>query len=265
MPLIKATQHSSFPRDAIVLDLSDLSRQAAKLRSAAEVKASRIVADAEREAAALIEGAEARGFEQGQVEGFARGVEQGREQGRQEALAAASEGLGQLQQAWFDVARQLDGQRRELEREARQMVIEFALKVAEKLVHRVIEVDPTVIVDQVGAALANVLRPLEVIVRVHPDDKPLLEEALPDLMAEFQRLEHVKLTDDVEITRGGCVVTYGEGEVDGTVETQIRRVIDLILPDGPSSAAPELATEAIDVGSDSVAEGDPFAESASDD
>src|SRR5690606_18935682 len=134
--------------------------------------------------------------------------------------------------------RQLDGQRRDLEREAKQMVIEFALKVAEKLVHRVIEVDPSVVTDQVAGALAHVLRPLEVIVRLNPEDQPILQEALPDLMDEFQRLEHVKLVEDAEVTRGGCVVTYGEGEIDATIETQIRRVIDLILPDGPTPSEP---------------------------
>lgn len=246
MPVLKATQHTSFPRDAIVLDLSDLSRQAAKLRMAAETKAARILTDAERQAATLVEGAEARGYEAGRSEGFARGLEEGREQGRQDALAAASSQLGALQQAWVDVARQLDAQRRDLDREARQMVLEFALKVAEKLVHRTIEVDPTVVVDQVVAALSQVLRPLGVVVRVHPDDKPLLEEAMPELMAEFGRFEHVQMVDDMEVARGGCVVTYGEGEVDATIDTQIRRVIDLILPDGRTTEpAPAAAAEGV--------------------
>lgn len=237
MPVLKASRHGqSFAKDAIVLDLGDLGRQAARLRAAAEAKAAQIITDAERHAAQLVEGAETRGFEQGRQAGYEQGLAEGREQGHSEALAAAADNLAKLQQAWTDVANQLDGHRREMDREARQAVLEFALKLSEKVVHRVIEVDPTVVVDQVAGALAHVLRPLDVIVRVNPADKPLLEKAIPELMSEFRHFEHIHLFDDENISCGGCMVTYGEGEIDATLEMQMQRILDLILP----SAEPAL-------------------------
>jgi len=230
MPVIKADKTIGFTKDAVVLDLGDLGRQAARLRMVAEDKAATIVTEAERRAKELTAGAEAIGLEQGQTAGFEQGLAEGREQGRVEALEEAREQLAQVQAAWSDVAGQWDAQTKQMAVEARQVVAEFALKMAERLVHRVIEVDKTVIVDQVAGALALVLKPMDVSVSIHPSERATLEEAMPQLMAEFDHLEHIHLTEDTSVSPGGCLVSYGHGQIDATIETQIRRVVDLILP-----------------------------------
>jgi flagellar assembly protein FliH len=246
MSVIKANNTVGFTKDAVVLDLGDLGRQAARLRMVAEDQAGQIVTEAERKAKALVAGAEKIGFEQGHAQGAEQGLKEGREQGRAEALAEMRDQLEQLQAAWSDVATQWDAQTKGMAIEARQVIVEFALKMAERLVHRVIEVDPSVVVDQVAGALALVLRPMDVSVRVHPSELPLVSEALPQLMAEFDHLEHIHLAEDLQVSPGGCVVAYGQGQIDATVETQIRRVVDLILPaDVPADTEPGPMGEAL--------------------
>ncbi len=230
MSVIKANKTIGFAKDAVVLDLGDLGRQAARLRMVAEEKAATIVTDAELKAKELIAGAEEIGFEQGKIAGYEQGLAEGQEQGRQEALVESREQFAQLHAAWSDVAGQWDAQTKGMAIEARQIVTEFAMKMAERLVHRVIEVDPTVVVDQVAGALSLVLRPMDVSVRVSPADLAVISEALPQLLAEFDHLEHIHLAEDVQVSPGGCLVSYGQGQIDATIETQIRRVVDLILP-----------------------------------
>ena len=230
MALMKSSAATPALREAVVLDLGDVGAQAAKIRAAAEAKASEITAEAERKARELTAGAEQKGFEQGEAAGRAEGYEAGKQAGRDEAFAAMQDELQQVVAAWHDVAAQWDAQRQEMHREARQAVLEFALRMAEKLIHRAIEVDPTIVVDQLANALSHVLRPLDVTVRAHDADLPLIEEALPDLMAEFGQLQHVHLQGDDTITRGGCVVSFGQGQIDATIEKQLERVIDTILP-----------------------------------
>ena len=230
MALMKAQQATPALKEAVVLDLGDIGAQAAKIRAQAEAKAAEIVADAERKAAEITAGAEQRGHDEGRQKGYDQGLEEGRRAGHDEAFAAMQDQLQQLTTAWHDVAGQWDAQRQDMDREARQAVLEFALRMAEKLIHRAIEVDPTVVVDQLAQALSHVLRPLDVTVRAHPDDVPLLEEALPDLIAEFSHLQHVQLHRDAEVSRGGCIVSFGQGRIDATIETQLERVIDTILP-----------------------------------
>jgi flagellar assembly protein FliH len=207
----------------------------------AEEKAGQLITQAEKKAKELIAGAEKIGFDQGRQEGYEQGLREGREQGRQEALEEAREQLAQLHAAWSDVATQWDDQTRGMAIEARQVVIEFALKFAERLVHRVIEVDKTVVIDQVAGALSLVLRPMDVSVRVNPSELSVISEALPQLMAEFDHLEHIHLTEDPQVSPGGCVVSYGQGQIDATIEKQIERVVDLILPPDTDAVAQTLS------------------------
>ncbi|MEM1208696.1 MAG: FliH/SctL family protein [Planctomycetota bacterium] len=227
---VMKTGGKSLVRDAVVLDLGDLGAQAARLRMQAEARAAQIVGDAEAKAKALVDAAHGQGFDQGKAEGHEQGLAEGREQGRQEALTAKADELAQLVAAWSDVGGQWDGYRRDLEREARETVLDFALKLGERLVHRLVDVDRSIVVDQLAAALSTVLEPSDVKVLINPADRATLEEAMPELLAEFAQFQHVRLVDDGDVGRGGCVVSYGQGEVDATIDTQLRRVLDVILP-----------------------------------
>ena len=234
MPVLK--QHHTTPamREAIVLDLGDIGAQASRIRAAAESHAAKIISDAQKKAEQI---AQQRGDEaekRGYQDGLEKGVAEGHEQGRAEALAQASEQLQQLSAAWTQVATDWEQQRTDMEREARQAVLEFALLAAEKIVHRVIEVDESVVIDQAAQALSLVLSAHNASVRIHPVDRPMLEDALPELIKELASLEHIELVDDEAITPGGCIVAFGQGRIDATIERQLQRLIDLILPEPPA-------------------------------
>lgn len=233
MPVIKGYTASGMTREAIVLDLGDLGRQAARLQAAAESKARKIIADAEQEAARLIEEARTKGLMEGRNEGVQRGIKEGREQGHKEALQQMTPQLQQLHEAWTLTLHEWQGQREAIEREARQSIVDISLVVAEKLVNRIIEVDASVIVDQVDQALSFILQPMDVMVKISPRDRAALDEALPQLRGEFAHLKNIILVEDAGLSPGGCVVTYGQGQIDASIETQLRRLVELMLPGQP--------------------------------
>ncbi|MEM9348240.1 MAG: FliH/SctL family protein [Planctomycetota bacterium] len=233
MPVLK--QHNTTPamREAIVLDLGDIGAQAARIRAAAETEASKIIADAQAKSALIADRLRKDAEKQGYADGLEKGLAEGREQGRAEALAESAEQLRQLMAAWSQVATDWEQQRTDMEREARQAVLDFALSAAEKIVHRVIEVDESVVVDQAAQALSLVLSAHDASVRIHPVDRPVLEDAMPQLINELDSLGHIELVDDEAITPGGCMVAFGQGRVDATIERQLQRLIDLMIPEPP--------------------------------
>jgi flagellar assembly protein FliH len=253
MPVVKNQQAAPMIKEAIVLDLGDIGRQAARMRLAAEAKASQVVEEAQREAQQLVSQAAERGYQEGHAKGHAKGIEEGRKKGHAEALAAGADRLAKLQQAWSDVASQWESQRKDMAREANQAVLHFALAVAERVVHRVLEVDRSVIVDQVANALSHVLRPMDPCVKINPTDRPLVEEAMPQLIREFTQFEHVQLIDDESVSPGGCVVATGQGLIDAQIETQLERIVEMMLPGGAKSQPQAQA----DVG-DAIPEGMEF-------
>ncbi|MEM1109904.1 MAG: FliH/SctL family protein [Planctomycetota bacterium] len=246
MPILKQQASQPLIRDAVVLDLGDLGRQAARLRAAAQAKAEQILTEARDEAQRIIAAAEQQGYDAGHAKGLAEGTEQGRQQGHAEALAAGAELVQQTTQQFDAVAREWDTHRTQLDRDARTDVLRFALKFAEQVTHRVLETDPSVIADQVSAALSRVLEPTNVAIYVHPEDSAALRDVLPDLLAGLSHLQHVEVTEDASVGRGGCRLGIAGGEVDASIDTQIRRLAEAILPDA------ELAEEPVEVLDDSA-------------
>lgn len=244
MAVIKSQNAQTLLKDAVVLDLGDLRRQAAALQQAAQAQARRIIVQAQEEAARLTAGAHAKGFEKGLREGLDKGTQQGltegRKQGHAQALEQTSAQVQQLQQAWIAAAGAWDAQRQEMDRQARSAVLDLALALAEKIVHRTVHVDRGVVVDQVAAAMNCLLRPMDVTVRIHPADREILQEAMPGLLAQFPQFRHVHLLEDAAVGRGGCVLTHGQGQIDARVQTQLSRIAELLLPEPETPTNPAL-------------------------
>jgi flagellar assembly protein FliH len=245
MAVIKSTHAAALVKDAIVLDLGDLRRQGERLRAAAQLAAARIATEARAKADQLIGSAHQEGLEKGLNEGRARGLEEGRREGRAQALRDSAEEFRKVQQAWLDAAQQWETRRQALEREGRRTVLEVALALGRKITHRVIEVDASIVSDQLAQALVQVLRPQDLTVRINPADREVVSAAMPLLSARFPQLAHVHLVDDAQVARGGCVVNCGQGAIDADIETQLRRIAEVLLPDrtaGPDSPAPSAAS-----------------------
>jgi len=241
LALIKHEQANTLLRNAVVLDLGDVSRQAEQIRASAEAKAKEMIEHAEAEVERIASQAHDEASERGYIEGKQRGLEEGREEGRQKAFEEVSGQLKELHRGWQGMMNQWEADAESLHAEGREAVLRFALRLAERVVYRTIEVDPTVIVDQVAAGLSCVLRPMDVTVRIHPDDRPVLEGAMTSIIEDLPNLKHVRLVDDDSIARGGCDVSYGSGGIDATVETQLQRIAECMLPDD-TEPAPEVAT-----------------------
>jgi len=231
MPLLKRnTSSDRFAHEAVVLDLGDLRQQAEKMRAQARAEADRMLNEARAEAERLTAEATQKGHDAGYRQGYDEGHAAGLKQGHDEALQKTREQLNQLQQAWVDAAGQWDNQRRTMLLDARQSVLELAIAIAERILKRAPQVDRALVIDQVAAALEQITRPADVQLRIHPDDRPLLSEALPELIKTSDQLEHVHLVDDPEIAPGGCRVTYGKGAIDATLATQLDRITQALLP-----------------------------------
>ena len=229
MKVIKSTNPDRLAR-AVVLDLGDLSRQAEAILADARAGATQILAEARREAAALTGAAREQGQGEGRAAGLAEGRAEGERQGREETLRTMTEQLQAIVASWAAALEQWERDRGDMLLHAREDVLVFAVETARRLVFRVAESDPGVVTDQLAEALSLLCRPTAVEVLIDPADRPLMEAALPDLLAGCGRCEHVTLRDDESVGRGGCVVRTAGGSIDATLQTQMDRIVAALLP-----------------------------------
>jgi flagellar biosynthesis/type III secretory pathway protein FliH len=232
MGLIKNTEAHRVVRHGFQ-DLGDLKLQAERLLDEARGEAQRIIDEARAQAEALVAEAGPRGFAEGKQRGLGEGREEGRRQGREEAIGELRPRLQELVPAWTRALESFEAQRADLLRAAREDVLELGLTMGGKIAHRAIEADPAVVADQVAEALALVAEASTVTVAVNPKDRKLVEAVLGEIVEKIGACTHVDLRADEQVGRGGCVLTTGKGRIDATVDGQIERIVDALLPAAP--------------------------------
>ena len=251
MALIKNTTAGPLPKGTSVFNLGDLTRESKDVLQEAKLQAKEIMERAEQEAATLVDSATDRGFAEGKDQGLAQGREEGRQAGRAEAIAEFTPQLTDLQVAFTAALAQWETDRNGMVLAAREDVLRLALAVAEKVTYRIIQTDSTVIGDQLAEALVLLVAPRAVTVAVAPQDRALVEAMLPELIDKINTCTHAAIRDDPSVTPGGCVISTGAGRIDATIERQIQRIVDTLLPQ-PIDAAPGNDTP----GDDALAEED---------
>ncbi len=239
MAILKGNTAEDPSRHAIALDLGDLRTQGELVVAHAKKKAEQIVAEATTERQRLVATASAEGYAAGLAKGTAEGLRQGRQQGADAAMIERKAALDGLDSAWLCLANEIMGQREDMMAEARQNVVKLAIAVAERVVRRTVQVDPTCVVQQVEAALAMVMRPTRVVVRINPADRVLVAAALPLLTECLAHGVHLELLDDAAMGRGSCGLRMTEsmgGMIDATLGTQLARIAEMLVPARPGDA-----------------------------
>lgn len=249
MALIKRADAETHGHTRVRLDLGDLGRRGEMLREAAVTEAERIVREAHAERARILAGAAEEGRAEGHAQGFSEGHAEGREQGKAEAIAEFREKLAECDASWSAAMEEFLAQRESLLVESRRGVIELAVAIAERVVHRAIELDTAAVEVQLREVLSLVAAPATLIVRIHPDDEELVRDVVPRLREKFVGGIHMRLQTDSTVSRGSCAVrTLGGSSIDATVETQLDRIVRDLLPDREAEQGAE--READGVGGD---------------
>lgn len=154
------------------------------------------------------------------TKGYAQGERAGLEAGGQRAeamlrrLAATLEELGTL--------------REEMVRQTEQQLVQLALAIARRVLHREASIDP-----ELAAALAHValerLGPSSpAVIRLHPDDYGTVTGHQADLWNG----RAVKVVPDPAVARGGCLVESDFGYIDASVDAQVNEIARAMLGDG---------------------------------
>jgi flagellar assembly protein FliH len=243
--VIKSTHSGKLLQDAIVLDLGDLRREAERLEARAREQASSILDEARAERERIIEGADAQGHAQGHERGLTEGREAGLTEGRAQGIHSMEELLSKLSAQWEEALGTFVQQREQILSDARMDVLRLATLIASRVTKRVVEIDPKVAEAQLEAALRLVLQPTRLLITVHPEDHVLIAEVLPTLMQRFGNDLHTQVHEDDTLERGSCLLRTDRGEVDASIDGQLDRMIDALLPRAPhgeqgGAAAPEV-------------------------
>ena len=105
----------------------------------------------------------------------------------------------------------------------------LALGVAEAIVKREVRLDPALVSGNVRAAIESMATGSRIALRIHPEDKVLLEGRLPELLKDLAAADRITLVADPLVQRGGCVASAEGTVADATLEGQFAQIRKALL------------------------------------
>ena len=114
---------------------------------------------------------------------------------------------------------------RELDQHVAEQLLATAVEIANQVLRQSLRVKPELLLPVIRDAVATLNAHLgHPAIFVHPDDAALIRAQLGEQIAH----NSWRLVEDDALTPGGCRVELGASEVDATLETRWRRVIEAI-------------------------------------
>ncbi|MDR1063072.1 MAG: flagellar assembly protein FliH [Azoarcus sp.] len=164
----------------------------------------------------LAEGRDA-GHVEGHAEGRLAGHEEGRDAGYREGKAAAEAEAKQLR----EMLEQLDLAFARLDAEVAEELMSLAIELARKVLQHTLAIEPEAVISAVRAALQH-LPESRAKIHMHPADAALARKHLDEMLGQGGHL----IVEDDSVSRGGCRVETPGAQIDATMETRWRRVLD---------------------------------------
>ena len=228
--VIKADeQNPAFVKRLETVDLSDHLAEAKLVVKAARAKARAVLERTRVEADALREQATQEGYEAGFRRGYEAGARAGYQSAFEEAQRTFATDQANLVQAATDMIDTYERMKRDLFITARQDMLEFAAKVAERVTRQIGVVNREAATANLEAALELVESRTDLVVRINPLDQTTVEQFAGQLQERAERARNISLVVDESIAPGGCSVATQDTEVDATLDTQIEQITRLVV------------------------------------
>jgi flagellar assembly protein FliH len=160
---------------------------------------------------------------------FAKGYAQGEQAGSDAASQRGEAMLYRLTQT----LEELTQVRAQMIQQTERQLVQLALAVARRVVHREVTLDPDLLIAMARVALDRLGETAHVKVRLHPGD---YEAAGAERVAQLAG-SNVMILADVHLSRGACRVESDMGMLDVGVDAQLQEIARALLGDDDASQA----------------------------
>ncbi|PKO33474.1 MAG: flagellar assembly protein FliH [Betaproteobacteria bacterium HGW-Betaproteobacteria-7] len=159
--------------------------------------------------------------EEAHSQGYAAGLAEGREAAATEARLAAEAFAGQYGTLIDGLQQAL----KELDQTVAEQLLGLAIEIADQITRAHIVVREDALLPPIREAIATLpLHHAHITLRLNPADAADVRRLLGDELAQ----SGTQIIEDQLISRGGCVLLAGASEVDATLETRRKRVLETI-------------------------------------
>ena len=252
--------------------LEDLKNEVEEFKRQWEIEKEQLIADAHREADAIIENAKKTAFEEAkrQLDASQVDAQKARTQAQEvmsEAEKKAAEIIEKAEQSeaatqkkafteGFDAGREAGynegktevsrlierlhtmiertmDKRQQILAETEQQIVDLVLLMTRKVVKVISENQRNVVTSNIIHALRKVKGRADVILRVNLADVGLTTEHTKNFLAAAENIKNITVVEDLGVDAGGCIIETDFGSVDARIASQLHELEQRILEISP--------------------------------
>jgi len=159
--------------------------------------------------------------DEARAEGYSIGYREGQEAGQQAMATTVAETTAQFAELLGNLHISLA----HLDQHVAEQLLGVALEVASQVLRGAIDTRSDLLLPVIREALAALpLHHAHVALRMNPVDATLIREQIGEHLSQIG----AQIIDDSEISPGGCLLVAGASEIDATIETRWKRVLESI-------------------------------------
>lgn len=147
--------------------------------------------------------------EEARKAGYAAGYDEGTARGRIEAMQ------------FHGLVESLESSMVRLDQEVADEILALATELARQMVRQTLAMHPESVVDLIREALLQ-LPQAHALIHIHPEDLAMAKDYLNEQLSHAGH----RLIEDTSITRGGVRIEAAGSQIDATVQTRWRRIVD---------------------------------------
>lgn len=159
--------------------------------------------------------------EEARASGYQAGLAEGRAAGEQQVREAATEQARQLLSLIENLKASIIG----LEQSVADQLLALAIEIAAQVTRSAINVKPDILLPLIREAISALpLHHAHIVLRLSPQDIESVRGAMGEQLSQLG----AQLIEDSAVSPGGCLLLAGASEVDATIETRWKRVLEAI-------------------------------------
>lgn len=109
-----------------------------------------------------------------------------------------------------------------------KVIIDLAIKTAEKIVKREIKQDPQSFLNIVTAAIKEIKDQANISIYVHPTDYEFILQQKNELKNMLNGHSNMSIFIDQALTENSCLIEHPFGQIDASIDTQLQEIRDIL-------------------------------------
>lgn len=205
--------------------IKDAMKTSEEIINSAYEKSEEVLNNTHKRAQDIFKESEIKGYEIGHKKGYKEGYDDGYYKGYKEGKEDSKKLISQA----LDIKKEYIDKRNCLLKDVEKDLIQLVISVYEKVLYEKVEEDEELIVSLILNGIDNLEISQKLTIIVSEEDYEAVKKSKDIILAKASLVDEIDIRINSDMIRGDCVLETSKGNVDVSINNQLKEIKDLLL------------------------------------